>query len=69
MPWIPEIMKKLTGFNMKGLPCKNRQESLEAYTETLKDKIKSIKIKELLLDAEAGKADGEIVLTVSLDVN
>ncbi len=46
----------------------SRQESLEDYTETLKDNIKSIKIKEVLLDKEAGKTEGEIVLTVSLDV-
>ena len=46
----------------------NKQVSLEDYTNTLKNNVKSIKIKEIILDKDTGKADGEISLAVTLEV-
>ena len=46
----------------------NKQTSLEDYTNVFKNNIKSLKIKEVLLDKDVGKADGEIALTVTLEV-
>lgn len=46
----------------------NKQASLEEYTNVFKNNVKSLKIKEVLLDKDVGKADGEIALTVTLEI-
>ncbi|NJD03413.1 MAG: hypothetical protein FIA99_12660 [Ruminiclostridium sp.] len=49
-------------------PLQNDRVKLEDYTSALKNNVKSIKIKEVILDKDTGKADGEIFLTATLDV-
>ena len=45
-----------------------KQTSLEEYTGILKNNVKSIKIKDMAIDAEEGKAEGGISLKVTLEV-
>ena len=49
-------------------PLQGKNLSLEEYESALKKNIKSLKLKEVLLDKEAGKDDGEIWVTVSVEV-
>ncbi len=46
----------------------SKQPSLEDYTNALKSNVKSIKLKELILEKEQGKAEGEIILKAALEV-
>lgn len=46
----------------------SRQTSLEDYSNVFKKNVKSLKIKEVIIDKDVGKADGEIALKVTLEV-
>lgn len=70
--WVDAVdagdYKEAYQLEFKRVELQTKQVSLEDYSNNLRNNVKSIRISEISLDPDAGKAEGEIWLAVTLEV-